>query len=80
MQEYIYDSSQIQVAARHVTLGTCDCFIHRGPATALLWELPSEDRRFFEKSAIPIVEELPDASRAFSLGESNYGGPPEVLS
>lgn len=35
----------------------------------------SEDMRFVERSALPIQEEFPLGSRAFFLGEVNYGRP-----
>ncbi len=38
-------------------------------------EVESEDLRFVERSALPIQEEFPIGSRAFFLGESNYGRP-----
>lgn len=39
----------------------------------------SEDQRFIEKSALPIEEEFPVGTRAFFLGEFNYGRPLEVV-
>jgi hypothetical protein len=39
----------------------------------------SEDQRFLEKAAVPIEEEFPPGSRAFFLGEFNYGRPLEVV-
>lgn len=42
-------------------------------------EVISEDQRFVEKAAIPIEEEFPVGSRAFFLGEFNYGRPLEVV-
>lgn len=35
----------------------------------------NEDMRFIERSALPIQEEFPIGSRAFFLGEHNYGRP-----
>ena len=43
-------------------------------------EVISEDRRFLEKAAVPIEEEFPEGSRAFFLGEFNYGRPLEIVS
>jgi hypothetical protein len=43
-------------------------------------EVISEDPRFLEKAAVPIEEEFPPGSRAFFLGEFNYGRPLEVVS
>jgi 5'-3' exoribonuclease 1 len=42
-------------------------------------EVISEDQRFLEKAAVPIAEEFPPGSRAFFLGEFNYGRPLEVV-
>lgn len=42
-------------------------------------EVESEDLRFIEKSALPIQEEFPVGTRAFFLGEFNYGRPLEVV-
>ncbi|OXV09274.1 hypothetical protein Egran_02962 [Elaphomyces granulatus] len=42
-------------------------------------EVVSEDERFIEKEAVPIEEELPEGSRAFFLGEFNYGRPVHVI-
>ena len=39
----------------------------------------SEDQRFLEKAALPITEEFPEGTRAFFLGEFNYGRPLEVV-
>jgi 5'-3' exoribonuclease 1 len=38
----------------------------------------SEDQRFLERAALPIEEEFPEGSRAFFLGEFNYGRPLEI--
>lgn len=42
-------------------------------------EVFSEDQRFIEKAALPIEEEFPNGTRAFFLGDFNYGRPLEVL-
>lgn len=42
-------------------------------------EVASEDLRFIEKHALPIQEEFPVGTRAFFLGEFNYGRPLEVV-
>jgi 5'-3' exoribonuclease 1 len=42
-------------------------------------EVTSEDQRFLEKAAVPIEEEFPPGSRAFFLGDFNYGRPLEVV-
>ena len=42
-------------------------------------EVVSEDERFIEKEAVPIEEEFPEGSRAFFLGEFNYGRPVHVI-
>ena len=42
-------------------------------------EVFSEDQRFLEKAALPIEEEFPTGTRAFFLGDFNYGRPLEVL-
>jgi 5'-3' exoribonuclease 1 len=46
----------------------------------LVDEVISEDQRFLERAAVPIEEEFPVGSRAFFLGEFNYGRPLEVIS
>lgn len=43
-------------------------------------EVFSEDQRFLEKAAVSIEEEFPEGSRAFFLGEFNYGRPLEITS
>lgn len=43
-------------------------------------EVVSEDKRFIEKAALPIEEEFPAGTRAFFLGDFNYGRPLEVVS
>lgn len=42
-------------------------------------EVACEDLRFIEKSALAIQEEYPVGTRAFFLGEFNYGRPLEVV-
>ncbi|KAG9234680.1 XRN 5'-3' exonuclease N-terminus-domain-containing protein [Amylocarpus encephaloides] len=42
-------------------------------------EVLSEDQRFLEKAALPIDEEFPPGTRAFFLGEFNYGRPLEIV-
>ncbi|KAI9880928.1 MAG: hypothetical protein M1830_009996 [Pleopsidium flavum] len=42
-------------------------------------EVISEDQRFLERDALPIEEEFPEGTRAFFLGEFNYGRPLEVI-
>ncbi|KAI9781935.1 MAG: hypothetical protein M1835_004143 [Candelina submexicana] len=42
-------------------------------------EVISEDQRFLEKAALSIDEEFPTSTRAFFLGEFNYGRPCEVV-
>lgn len=42
-------------------------------------EVFSEDQRFIEKAALPIEEEFPAGTRAFFLGDFNYGRPCEVV-
>ncbi|KAI5780880.1 putative exonuclease Kem1 [Geopyxis carbonaria] len=48
-------------------------------AQTIVYEVSSEDQRFLEKTAIPIEEEFPEGTRAFFLGEFNYGRPLEVI-
>ncbi|KAL1848385.1 exonuclease II Exo2 [Paecilomyces lecythidis] len=43
-------------------------------------EVISEDERFMEREALPIEQEFPEGSRAFFLGEFNYGRPVHVTS
>ncbi|KAL1959442.1 hypothetical protein VTO42DRAFT_2245 [Malbranchea cinnamomea] len=38
----------------------------------------NEDERFIEREALPVEEEFPPGSRAFFLGEYNYGAPVHV--
>ena len=42
-------------------------------------EIISEDQRFLERAPLPIAEEFPEGTRAFFLGEFNYGRPLEVI-
>lgn len=48
-------------------------------AQTVVYDVASEDQRFLEKAALPIEEEFPEATRAFFLGEFNYGRPLEVI-
>lgn len=48
-------------------------------AQTVVDDVISEDQRFLEKPAVPIGEEFPDGTRAFFLGEFNYGRPLEVI-
>lgn len=48
-------------------------------AQAVVDEVVNEDTRFIEKEPLPITEEFPEGSRAFFLGEFNFGRPLEVL-
>lgn len=41
-------------------------------------EVINPDERFIEREALPIEEEFPEGSRAFFLGEFNYGRPVHV--
>lgn len=45
----------------------------------LVDEVISQDERFIEREALPIEEEFPEGSRAFFLGEFNYGRPVHVI-
>jgi 5'-3' exoribonuclease 1 len=51
---------------------------HDFASQVIVDEVVSEDQRFLEKVAVPIEEEFPPGSRAFFLGEFNYGRPLEV--
>ena len=42
-------------------------------------EVANEDPRFLEQAALPVEDEFPVGSRAFFLGEFNYGRPLEVV-
>lgn len=52
---------------------------HEYATQAVVDQVVSEDQRFIEKAAVPIEEEFPEGSRAFFLGEFNYGRPLEVI-
>jgi hypothetical protein len=52
---------------------------HDFASQVIVDEVISEDQRFLEKAALPIEEEFPPGSRAFFLGEFNYGRPLEVV-
>ncbi|KNG90239.1 putative exonuclease Kem1 [Aspergillus nomiae NRRL 13137] len=41
-------------------------------------EVINPDERFIERDALPIEEEFPEGSRAFFLGEFNYGRPMHI--
>ncbi|KAF7596557.1 hypothetical protein BBP40_000957 [Aspergillus hancockii] len=41
-------------------------------------EVINPDERFIEREALPIEEEFPEGSRAFFLGEFNYGRPVHI--
>lgn len=45
----------------------------------LVADVISEDARFLEKAALPIEEEFPPDSRAFFLGDFNYGRPLAII-
>ena len=48
-------------------------------AQTIVSEVISEDQRFLEKAALPIEQEYPEGTRAFFLGDFNYGRPLEVI-
>ncbi|MCJ1398974.1 hypothetical protein MMC11_002176 [Xylographa trunciseda] len=48
-------------------------------AQMVVEEVISKDRRFLEKAALPIEEEFPEGTRAFFLGEFNFGRPLEIV-
>ena len=48
-------------------------------AQMVVEEVANEDPRFLEQAAVPVEEEFPVGSRAFFLGEFNYGRPLEVV-
>ncbi len=48
-------------------------------AQTVVEEVISEDKRFLEQDALPLEEEFPEGTRAFFLGEFNYGRPLEVI-
>ncbi|KAJ5573751.1 uncharacterized protein N7459_008178 [Penicillium hispanicum] len=41
-------------------------------------DVPNPDERFIERGALPIEEEFPQGSRAFFLGDFNYGRPVHI--
>lgn len=47
-------------------------------AQVVVDEVISEDQRFIEKAAVAIEEEFPIGSRAFFVGDFNYGRPLEI--
>ena len=53
---------------------------HEYAAQTVVDEVFSEDQRFLEKAAMPFHEDFPVGSRAFFLGDFNYGRPLEVIS
>ena len=53
---------------------------HEYAAQTVVDEVISEDQRFLEKAATPFHEDFPVGSRAFFLGDFNYGRPLEVIS
>ncbi|KAF8536400.1 XRN 5'-3' exonuclease N-terminus-domain-containing protein [Trichophaea hybrida] len=48
-------------------------------AQTIVWNVVSEDQRFLEKGPASIEEEFPEGTRAFFLGEFNYGRPIEII-
>jgi 5'-3' exoribonuclease 1 len=52
---------------------------HEFASQVIVDEVVSEDQRFLEREALPIEEEFAVGSRAFFLGEFNYGRPLEVV-
>ena len=52
---------------------------HEFASQTVVYDVVSEDQRFLEREALPIEEEFPAGSRAFFLGEFNYGRPLEVV-
>lgn len=52
---------------------------HDFASQVIVDDVVSEDQRFLERAALPIEEEFPVGSRAFFLGEFNYGRPLEVV-
>ena len=48
-------------------------------AQMIVEEVANEDPRFLEQTALPVEDEFPLGSRAFFLGEFNYGRPLEVV-
>lgn len=48
-------------------------------AQTIVRNVVSEDQRFLEKDSAPIEQEFPVGTRAFFLGDFNYGRPLEVI-
>lgn len=48
-------------------------------AQAVVDEVVNEDTRFIEKEPLPIAQEFPEGTKAFFLGEFNFGRPLEVF-
>lgn len=47
-------------------------------AQTIVYEVASEDQRFLEQAAVDVTHEFPIRSRAFYLGDFNYGRPLQV--
>ena len=47
-------------------------------AQTIVYEVASEDQRFLEQAAVDVTQEFPLGSRAFYLGDFNYGRPLQV--
>lgn len=47
-------------------------------AQTIVTEVASEDQRFLESAAVDVLEEFPVGSKAFYLGDFNYGRPLQV--
>ena len=47
-------------------------------AQTIVTEVASEDQRFLESAAVDVTEEFPVGSKAFYLGDFNYGRPLQV--
>ncbi|KAG9245415.1 XRN 5'-3' exonuclease N-terminus-domain-containing protein [Calycina marina] len=52
---------------------------HDFASQTIVTEVFSEDQRFLEKAAVPIEEEFSEGTKAFFLGEFNYGRPLSVV-
>jgi len=48
-------------------------------AQTIVTEVASEDQRFLESAAVDVTEEFPVGSKAFYLGDFNYGRPLQVV-
>ncbi|KAI5799181.1 putative exonuclease Kem1 [Peziza echinospora] len=48
-------------------------------AQTIVNEVTSEDQRFLEAPAVDVTKEFPEGSRAFYLGDFNYGRPLQVI-